>query len=225
MDKVLIFTCIDRWDDISEMIQERVPSWEENYPTSGCPIAMCDCSQSGSAASLNPIGNIIAKGVYLLYDDIPTNDLDALFQSCQTDKKYILIHTNGNSAGYDFGQWNDCVVRHGMHENFPTERYYRVFDILTDNEDNKPQRIIDNVFAPLNEEVLQFLNGCLVPQNQTTEFLGAWHKLQAALANDMALRKDLDNFMIKYNSSKSLNDYQKELVALRDKLWAFAETY
>ena len=225
MDKVFIFTRIDRWDDVARTIKDRVPSWRNNYPIRPRSIVMCNCNTLKSPASLVPKNNIGAGGVYLLYDNMPTSDLDKLFQSCQNDKKYILIHTNGTSSTYDFGQWNNCVVRHGMHENFPTEKYYCVFDILTDNADNKLQRIIDNVFAPILDEVLQFLNGCLIPQNQSTKFLGAWNKLQADLANDTALRNDLENFMRIYNSEQSLNGYEGELATLSDKLVAYAKTH
>ena len=225
MDKIFIFTCVNRWVGVSNGIRRRVPTWRQNYPNSGRFIVMCDCNTLKSPASLVPKNDIRAGGVYLLYDDIPTADLDALFQSCQNDKKYILIHTNGNSHGYNFNRWDNCVVRQGMHENFPTQKYYCVFDILTDNEDNKPQRIIDKVFAPILGEVLQFLNGCLVPQNQTTEFRGVRNLLQADLANDVALQKDLEDFMRKYDSSRGLNDYKEELATLRDSLVDYARTH
>ena len=225
MDKVFIFTCIDRWVGISKKIRTRVPLWTENYPKTGCFISLCDCSNPGSEASLVPIEDIGAEGVYLLYDDMPTNDLDVLFRSCQNDKKYILIHTNGKSSTYDFGQWNNCVVRHGMHENYPTEKYYCVFDILTDNEDNKLQRIIDKVFAPLTDKVLQFLHGCLIPQNQNVEFRSAWNMLQAALVNNPTLHDALENFMRIYDSSPNEEGYFDKLRILSQELLAFAKTH
>ena len=49
--------------------------------------------------------------------------------------------------------------------------------------------------------------------------------MQADLANDTALRNDLENFMRIYNSEQSLNGYEGELATLSDKLVAYAKTH
>ena len=197
MDKVLVFTNKDSWCGISDGIRDREYGrrLSEQYPTPADPV-------------LEPE---FAPGVCLVYDGI---ELPQLFDGHPSDHFHVLIHTRGRQLD-DFKPWeNQCEFRVGKHENYVEYWYYPVFDIITDEDGNKLERIIQSVFMT-EEAALDFLNDCLIPGLDLDESLAYYTLYQRE-----EYREGLEKFRKKYESSESLDDYMEDLTRLRDTLLA-----
>ena len=208
MDKVLVFTNEEKWENIQD-VPDRV-NWnnftEENKPFMECVV------NSNNEVELCPVTRLSHAGIYLVYDDINMVQLKPLLDSCPNDNLYVLIHNHGRKME-DFNPWHQqCIIKKGMHENFPRDLYLPAFDINTDTEGNKLERIIDKVFTAQKEAVLELLNECLVPKKK----LKTIHAYQLLCEN--GFESVLEVFRKKYETCNSFDEYKQDLVDLRKKL-------
>lgn len=190
MDKVFVLTNVRSWRGISEEIRDRV-EWNP-YPNENNPVLQC------------------VPGVYLVYDSIDDNRLNQLFNDCQNDHLYILIHTNGHQ--YEkFDQWkNQCTIKRGKHENDREELYYSVFEIITDSSGDKVGRIIKAVFLTYEEAVLELLNECRFPKINLDDSYA-----YITVSQKEEVKKELEKFKWVYESRDSYDEYQEDLEQLR----------
>ena len=223
--KVLVFTQKGKWNNIDDKILNRVTlaDWDEKYPNEDNPIVKCGFS---GAAFLIPVALdkfSDEEGVFLVYDSINSQDFHTLEQQCSGDMVYVLTHSTGTCQQSKFINWQPKpFVLSGKHTNSDKDYYYPLFDILTDNADNKPNRIIDTIFKPHDvlENVLQFLHGCLVPNNSDDSFKSSYNKLLAN--NDM--QEIVKDFFVNTYSQPRIDEsaYQEKLSQLRDTLLKYA---
>lgn len=210
MDKVLVFTNAEKWENLQD-VPDRV-NWD-NFPEDNQPVMECVVN-SNNEVELCPVTELADAAIYLVYDDINMKQLKPLLDNCTQDKLYVLIHNHGHQME-DFGPWlQQCMIKikRGKHENFPKDLYLPAFEIITDSEGNKLERIIDKVFTPQKEAVLELMNECLVPQK----------KLESIRAYQMlcedGFKSVLEVFRKKYESCRSYDEYKQDLVDLRKKL-------
>jgi hypothetical protein len=227
--KVLVFTCYDKWSiNIPGSVKKPVPEWNDLYPDKEHPIKECvfnpECPTPNTLEDVVVDSLVDKTGVFLVYDDInPKGPLFKKLKQCDGQDLYILAHTTGKCKPECFAGW-DAFVLEGSHQPDSKLHYTPLFAILTDNVGNKLNRIIDTVFKPYNklEVVLQFLHGCLVPNNDDDSFESAYIKL---LANN-DIKADVEDFYVNTYSKQQKNDsdYQKALSQLRDTLLNYALT-
>lgn len=212
--KVLILTCKKQWyNNISARYKEciDIEKWKNDYPTKADDVPVKKCDFIDGKAVLNEIDlNNFAneEGVFLIYDSIKKPEiLKQLKEQCKGCDLYLLIHCNGDLQKKDFYDWNVKEFREGSHTYQLSDYYITVFDILTDKEPNKPERIIDKVFTPDLEIVLRFLYQCLVSDSESegTELRPA---LLERLPDDGEAKKALDN----YPKQTTLEDLRKKLL-------------
>lgn len=228
--KVLVLTRFGQWNNF-EILPGRVEAanWDDNYPDEDNPIPIVKCgfSENSKKAFLEPIdlkdlSN--EEGVFLVYDSMDENSFNILEQQCRDDEIYVLAHTSGTWLPNSFDNWRKkpFVLPPGKHTNKKEDKYYPLFDILTDDKGDKMNRIIDTIFKPYNklENVLQFLHGCIVPDNDDDSFVSAYKKL----LDDNNIKDDVEDFYVNLYSKhhKSDNDYQEALSRLRDTLLDYA---
>lgn len=215
MDKVLLLTNFDSWYlGIPSKIRKRVSWDEETYPNKNNPIVLC-VTTKGSGATLQPVGDLSSEGVYLVFDGINRAKLDAMLDACEQnhDRVFILYHSSGYyNHPSAFSPWKQLFPKKGMHEEGKQNLYEPAFDKLTDSEGDKLYRIIDAVFMPSYEAVLDLLQECLVP-NKNLEQLPCYQTL-----SEEGFAETLEVFRKKYESSKNLCEYKEDLAGLRDLL-------
>lgn len=210
MDKVLVFTNEEKWENLQD-VPDRV-NWN-NFPEENQPVMEC-VVKSNNEVELCPVTELAHAAIYLVYDDINMEQLKPLLNNCSQDKLYVLIHNHGRQME-DFGPWlQHCLIKikRGKHENFTKDRYLPAFEIITDTEGNKLERIIDKVFTPQKEAVLELMNECLVPQKK----LESIHAYQMLCKDGFA--SVLEEFRKKYETCRSYDEYKQDLVDLRKKL-------
>lgn len=208
MDKVLVFTSEEKWGNLQDNIQERV-SWDI-YPNEKQPITECVVN-SNKKVELCPVKELAHAGIYLVYDSINMLQLKPLLDNCPNDNIYILIHNLGRKEE-DFAPWKDhCYILKGKHENYAEELYLPVFEIITDDEGDKLQRIVKSIFMPIEEAVTELLHECHVPQKNLAE-----SNSYRILYRKEEFKKDLDEFKKKYEASDSFDEYKEDLGKLRD---------
>lgn len=215
--KILVLTQQNKWyNNISARYDEHIDieQWKNDYPIDSVPVKKCDFIDGKAVLceiDLNNFAN--EEGVFLVYDSITNPEvLELLKEQCKGCELYLLIHRNGNLQKNDFNDWNVKEFREGSHTYQLSDYYVTVFNILTDKEPDKLERIIDKVFAPNLEIVLRFLNHCLVPDSER-EYAELKATLLERLPNDSEAKKALDNF-----------PKQTKLEELRDQLLNFALT-
>ena len=208
MDKVLVFTREEKWENLRDDIQERV-SWKV-FPGVKQPVMEC-VVDSNNEVELCAVTELVHAGIYLVYDSINMQQLKPLLDNCPQDNLFILIHNHGCKME-DFSPWQQqCLIKKGKHENFDSDLYLPAFDIITDADGNKLERIIKRIFTPVNEAALELLNECLVPKRNLEE-----SSAFGILYQKEEFRKELEEFRKKYDASSNLKDYKAELEQLRD---------
>ena len=206
MDKVLIFTNYNSWYRGLKKIIKRV-DWYDSYPDLNNPLVKCVVEQ-GAKTTLQPVDNLSEDGVYLVFDEIIQDELYPLLDKCKQDKDrlFILFHSNGNykSTKY-FEPWEEIsTFASGMHQS--GMNYEHVFDILTDNLDDKTNRIINSVFkARFNANVIMdFLHECHTPQKRLEETRSYQVLCHEGFGDAMKTFKE------KYDSCNSFSEYEEE---------------
>lgn len=211
MDKVLVFSNKDSWGCISRGIRNRV-KWV-SFPDVSKPIWYVDY-QNGDVL-LKEVADLSEEGVYLMYDTIELQQLKPLLDNCQNDNLYVLIHSKGRKKA-DFEPWKEtcCIeIKEGLHVFSSAKFYTPLFDIVTDTDDNKLERIIKRIFMPLKEAALELLSECLVPQNNLEE-----SNAYLTLYQNEEFRQELEVFKKKYEECENYSDYKEDLVRLQSVL-------
>lgn len=210
--KVLVFTNLDKWGNMSEEILNRIDytdEWEQSYPRENGP-AISEVKFINNQAQLSPVDiNSIADkdGIFLVYDNITQSDFNILQNQCLGDTLYILAHANGNYPKACFSSWKCKGIKEGSHIPQPGNVYLTFFDILTDSQGDKMNRIINQVFRPLLDAALGLLHHCL-----------------ADPGFDLSTSPLANTFPKNSAAEKALNNYKSygDLVALRDELLNYA---
>lgn len=191
MNKILIFTNESSWRCISDGIRDRV-EWNP-YPNENYPVMEC------------------TPGVYLVYDSIDDTGLKHLFEDCSNDYYYILIHTRGRQQE-DFILWQDrCFIMRGKHDNNVKYYYNPVFDIITDVEGNKIERIVNTIFMPFEQAFSDLLHECLVPHKKLDD-----SNAYSILSQKEEIRGVLEEFKEKYEASENFCEYKEDWERMRN---------
>lgn len=204
MDKVLVFTNKDSWVCISRGIRNRV-KWAF-YPEGNKPAWYVDY-RNGEVILKEAI-DLSEEGVYLVYDTIDHQKLKQLLNNCAHDNLYVLIHSKGCKKA-DFEPWKElcCIeIKEGLHSSLKENHYTPLFDIVTDTDGNKLERIIRRIFMPIKEAALELQSECLVPHKNLKE-----SDAYITLCQKEELRKDLEEFRLKYESCNSYSEYKSDL--------------
>lgn len=224
--KVFVFTNSEKKDGLSEKALDTVLTgiWEDAYPCESSPIVKCEFSNSGTALLNVDINNLAnEEGVFLIYDGVEPKKpfLDELKKQCEGDDLYVLVHTHGPDLD-DFQDGTQSGLLRGSHTGSPEDYYSPLFEILADNQPYKLNRIINTIFKPYNklDTILQFLHGCLVPNNQDGSFVSAYKKLHGDNDIESVVEDFYENIYSKQQKSDS--DYQKALSRLRKRLLDYA---
>ena len=208
MDKVLVFTNEEKWENLQDDIQERV-SWKI-FPGVKQPVMECVLN-SNNEVELCAVTELVHAGIYLVYDSINMQQLKPLLDNCPQDNLYILIHNHGCKME-DFCPWEQqCLIKKGKHENYNSELYLPAFDIITDNDGHKLERIIKRIFMPIKEAALELLSECLEPKINLEE-----SNAYLTLCQKEELRPELEAFKMKYDASENYGDYKEDLARLRN---------
>lgn len=203
MDKVLVFTSEEKWENLQDDIQERV-NWDI-FPNEKQPITECVVN-SNNEVELSPVKELAHAGIYLVYDIVNMQQLKPLLDNCADDNIYILIHNHGRKME-DFSPWQQqCMIKTGKHENYDKDLYLPTFDIITDANGNKLERIIKKIFQPIKEAALDLLSECLVPKSNLEE-----SDAYFTLCQKEEFRPELEAFKKKYDASESYSDYKEDL--------------
>lgn len=229
MKRVLIFTDIDSWDliDLGEYnaVKEQ---WNVFYPNDSRPIVKCLFDKHGPA-ELEEVNDCEQEGVYLVYDEISKSLFNTLMNQCSENDTMLLVHEHGDWTQVKIPQQLKGNCRSGRHENSEPEKflYNPVFSILADNEGDKFARVI-KILNPTEKDQLQntilaFLMGCMIPYNEDPVFIEAKDKL----ISNPKCGSMVDNFYENQypNSTKSgeepprsVIDYYEALTSVRDSL-------
>ena len=219
MDKVLVFSNYGSWFRGFPKIAKRV-DWYDSYPVLDNPLTLC-ITEQGTETTLRPVDNLSAEGVYLVFDQINKKMLAPLLDACKQnkDKLFILIHTKGcYTHTNEFESWKEiCFFEKGMHQSDKEKetKYEQVFNILTDKEGDKLNRIFNSVFKPVT--VNDFVTECLEP-NKKLENLLSYQVLC-----EKGYSEALEEFRKKYESCESFLEYSKDLERVRDLLTSNGE--
>lgn len=202
MNIILVFTNKTSWIGISKAIRTRV-DWEKTYPNETNPITFYTANRS-----LQSVDYLSEEGVYLVYDTIDTERLRSILNQCPEVNYFALIHSVPKTSF--FSDWDkQSVVVRGRHENDNEEKYYPLFDILTDDKPDKTNRIIKNVF--IETVKANFKNGCKYPNNGSAQF-----RLALKLLKEQPDMKDaVDEFMSVYERSDSFGVYKEHFEKLK----------
>ena len=214
--KVLVFTNLDKWGNMSEEILNRIDNteeWEQSYPGEKGP-AISEVKFINNQTQLSPvdINSIADKNViFLVYDRITQSDFNILQNQCLGDTLYILAHTNGNYPKASFSSWKYKGIKEGSHISQPGNVYLTFFDILTDSDDDKMNRIINQVFRPLLDAALGLLHLCMADRT--------FDPSTSPLANSFPKNSAAEKALNTYNKSKKSDG---DLEVLRDELLDYA---
>ena len=150
------------------------------------------------------------EGVYLVYDEIDDNSLKFILNQCSNDELFVLYHKGDELRNRisKFGVY--CKMVRGYHDS--ASCYYDVFDILTDDNPNKTERIIHLVFLPKIKE--DFLLGCMTPNNNEDVFVHACNILR----NLPYLNNLMEEFLVLYQSNHGTPEFQNKWIEIRDAL-------
>lgn len=220
MKKVVLLTNFDSWYmGMPFEIRKRVNWNEDSYPNEKNPIAKC-VTNKDDRIILQPVADLSAEGCYLMFDEISSSSLKILLDDCekQKDQTFILFHSQGfHNTQNKFNRWNYLFPYGGMHEEGWSNLYQPIFDILTDSEGDKLNRIVNSVFMPL--VVHDFTKKCLVP-NIKNELINlpSYHILY-----ERGFKNELETFLRKYESCQSSSEYAEEWDRLNDLLKGVSE--
>ena len=164
-----------------------------------------------------------------MYDKMDESKFHTLMNQCSELETVLLVHDHGDWTKPKFPQRLQGSCHVGRHENRNPEKhlYKLVFSILADNEGDKFARVI-KILNPTEKDQLQntilaFLMGCMIPYNEDPVFIEAKDKL----ISNPKCGSMVDNFYENQypNSTKSgeepprsVIDYYEALTSVRDSL-------
>ena len=193
-----------------------IEDWDDKYPNENNPIVKFGFPNTSGNAYLNPVdlnGISNEEGIFLVYDNIDNDRFETLKEQCNGDKVFVLTHTTGNCQQNHFNDWNmNPVVLSGSHTNDKADFYNPLFNILTDKDGDKMERILNTIFLPQDnlDVVLRFLHLCLVP-NPGNEFT----ELKSFILDKLPDNSEAKEALTSYPKQSSLEE-------LRDLLLDFA---
>lgn len=218
--KVLVFTKIGGWDNMFLTIRKRVnkKEWEDSYTSQDYPIIIVKFGTTNNQVQLIPVDlsqqPITEKdGIFLVYDELfkvnPT-EFGLLKEQCSGDTLYILAHKNGVYPTEKFAGWGCKGYKEESHLPDSSNSYSKFFDILTDSEGEKINRIINQVFRPVLDAALGLLHLCMADRT--------FDPSTSPLANSFPKNSAAGKALNTYNSKKRDGD----LEALRAELLKYA---
>lgn len=154
MRKVIVFTNPDKIIDVHP---DFASALEGHMPTEQNPVF--HLLEDGDII-WETVNDFSSGGVYLVNDSPSDNLFDKLLDQICGDESYALVHSLPKRKT----ELKGCTCREGMHE--PGNIYYsHIFEVLTDNDSNKEDRVVD-ILRPSRKEKLSkaanaFLIGCL----------------------------------------------------------------
>ena len=157
------------------------------------------------------------EGIFLVYDElykVNQDEFGLLKDQCSGDTLYILAHKNGVYPTEKFAGWGCKGYKEESHLPDSENSYSKFFDILTDSEDLKMERIINKVFTPNLEIVLRFLHQCLFPNSDIDSGVS---ELKPALLEKLPDNSDAKKALRNYTTNTG-----EKFEELRDKLLEFA---
>ena len=225
MSVVLIFTCYSSWIGIGSKIRNRAAWDSSSYPNADHPVKKCEFHSGQSAALKDPDEDLacLKDGVYLVYDKIENKLFSQLLDQTEKRESYVLVHEHGDHREKEIPSSGKRITISGIHGPGTKYFYTPVFKILTDGNGNEQERII-TLFNPPLEAVLRFLNECLKPNNTNPQLEESFKKILSDAENDKdeTVCKALTEFYEKYNGKTVLEDYEEDLIQIRELLIGFA---
>lgn len=210
---VLVFTNYGKWNNLSDLIKDRVnyDEWNLSYQNIENNHVLRYSLNQGTC-TLTEARQLSDSNIYLIYDSISNEELTTLLENCHNSNLYVLTHSTGAIKCDWFIARENCIQREGRHTNEQADFYYPLFDILTDKESEKTTRIINNVFKPINEIADKFLDYSMSPGNITEEFYTAYEILR----KNPCLTNCIDEFVELYEQCNTFESYQDEWKKIRD---------
>lgn len=208
MSKVLIFT-----NAVSAAQTELYHRFENTYPIAEEPISRFSFDRNN--AQLITVKDCKEDGVYLIYDGEKDSNYNSTFDSilsqCTDCNLYVLAHSfpERKNEFLKLGLRKPVI---GAHEPGDKNHYYPIFDILTDDKEDKMERII-KILTPLKSKellntALQFFDGCMTPRNNDATFIHAYEEL----LRDEQLSETVRTF---YENKYKDNEYTDYLPSLK----------
>ena len=218
MSIVLIFTSFASWRGIGPRIRDRVPSWDLSYyPNSDYPVKKCEFLPNEPAELKDPDEDLacLTDGVYLVYDKIDNPRFSKLLDLTEKNESYVLVHRHGNHHENDIPSMGKRITVSGIHTSGIKYFYTPVFNILTDGNGNEQERIVA-LFNPPLEAVLRFLNECQKPGNTNPQLEESFNKILLDADKNEEVREAVTAFYEKYKEQTALEDYEEDLIQIRD---------
>ena len=216
MNKVLVFTNPQRWNQLKAQFDVDNSLWNARYKTIAEKLVLKYGIKDGTAALEEmPKLAIEEEGIYFVYDKIEETKLKQLLGQCADDEVFALIHTSGiRKSGFGDG----VIVLQGNHDTEDDHYFYPLFVLLTSVEEDdaittKVNHIIDELF--LGEVIDKFVSEF----NEPNKNIGQSSRYR--ILSKMDKYKDaLEVFRKKYESCKIREEYIEDLIQLREMLFS-----
>ena len=214
MNKVLVFTNAQRWNQLKAEFDVDDVLWNARYNTIADKLVLKYSIVNGTAVlQETPELNADQEGVYFVFDKINERELKQILVQCNNDDVFVLLHSDG-VTGNVFGP--NVQVRYGNHDTEDRHYYYPLFELLTrveagDSEADKIIYIIKKIFQPIKEAALELLSECLVPKSELEE-----SDAYFTLCQKEEFKPELEAFKKKYDASENYSDYKEDLERLRN---------
>lgn len=213
---VLAFTNYFRWNQLKDQFNVEEVGWNDRYEKiSENKLYKCAVGTDNRAV-LEPVEDFssITEGIYLVYDEIVEDDFKKIMEQYRDYFVCALVHSNGMTrqqlAGFCEDVNANCEILEGIHD--AASCYYDMFRILTDNDGDKFNRVLDSIFNPVNVLKRDFLNMCFTPGLQNDDdFIKVYNELSSLDEYKAAMK----SFKKCYEGNQ-FEDYKNEFKRLRD---------
>lgn len=209
MNKVLVFTNPQRWNQLKAQFDVDNSLWNARYKTIAEKLVLKYGIKDGTAV-LEELPKLAfeEEGIYFVYDKINERELKQILLQCNNDDVFVLLHSEG-VTGNVFGP--NVQVLYGNHDTEDRHYYYPLFDLLTrveagDTEADKIICIINKIFEVYKEAALELLSECLEPKINLEE-----SNAYLTLCQKEELKPELEAFKKKYEASENYSDYKEDL--------------
>ena len=227
MTLILIFTNEEKLAELKRSLPAANDAWNDALKTIKQNHVLRYCRSADGSPGLKESSSLSEEGIYLIYDSIPVNEMDALLAGTHYDKLYALVHTNSQTIHTDYFEHRaNCCSLSGSHSTNDSHHYYPAFRILFDSGGDEMGRLVNNVFNWTLECVCRFLKGCLDPSENVDSFFYDYYE---ALSESPDVGSTVQSFYEDYYSQKesgtftgSQSDYDDALTNLRDILIEYA---
>lgn len=209
MNKVLIFTNAQRWNQLKAEFDVDDVLWNAKYNAIADKLVLKYSIVNGTAVLQEPLKlSADQEGIYFVYDKINEREFKPILGQCNNDDVFVLLHSEG-ITGNVFGP--NAQVLYGNHDTEDRHFYYPLFDLLTrveagDSEADKLICIINKIFKVFKEAALELLSECLEPKTNLEE-----SNAYLTLCQKEELKPELEAFKKKYEASENYSDYKEDL--------------